>query len=335
MFFPKNKIDTFLKTLALLTGLSLGFSIPALAGDGPPPPPRDAPKTQQEFIEHLALAEKGEAYSQYVVCLAYYDGRVIKETNYATALDWCTLAANQGLAKAQFYMGYFYLDSGLRMSKVIERNTEKALYWFQLAAEQGDNHARYKIGEIYENRRNHTKAIEWYELAGARNAIEALNKRYQQFEAYVTLANAGDAEAQFSIFYACINGFINNGKSDYRESVYGNIDTDLIKEHCSDPVTLGILAANQGYYPAQYYLGRFYLHGNGVEKDIEQALYWFQLAAENENHGGAEDYLGDAYKNGNGVEKNINQAIYWYELAAKKGNPYARTKLRQLRGEQQ
>jgi len=320
------------RKIIIIANLFLLFSKSVMAGDGPPPPPFDAPKSQQAFAEHLTLAEKGQAYSQYVVCLAYYDGRVIKERNVDAALSWCTLAANQGLAKAQYYLGYFYLNGLRGPGQVIERDTEKAVYWFQLAANQGSSAAQNRLGELYEARRDHTKAIQWYQLAGATKAIEDIHKRYAQFEEYVRLANTGDAQAQFKVFFGCIDGFINNGKSDYRESVYGNLDAHLIKEYCTDPLALGISAANQGLSQAQFYLGRYYLHGNSVvEKDIEQALYWFRLNTQYQDHGGTEDYVGDAYKNGDGVEKDIDQAIYWYELAAKKGNPYARTKLRKIR----
>jgi len=320
----------YFRRIILITSLFFAFSLSGMAGDVRPSPV-DAPKSQQEFAEHLALAEKGQAHSQYVVCLAYYDGRVIKERNPDAALSWCTLAANQGLVKAQSYLGYFYLRGLHGPGRIIERDVEKSIYWFQLAANQGSAAAQNWLGEIYEARADHSKAIEWYQLAGSAQSIAEIRRRYVQFEEYVRLAQTGDAQAQFNVFFGCIDGFINNGKSNYRESIYGNLDKSLIKEHCTDPIAWGILSANQGSSQAQYYLGRYYLHGKGVEKDIEQALYWFRLNTEHQSHGGAEDYLGDAYKNGDGVEKDIDQAIYWYELAAKKGNPYARTKLNKIR----
>jgi len=337
MSFSKKEKWAFLKKFTLITIIYWGFSLSVMAGSDYRPHP-DAPKSQREFARYLALAKGGDAQAQYVICIAYYDGTPI-DRDFVAAAAWCRLAAEQGLAKAQYYMGYFYLkEFG------VERDTEKARHWLELAANQGHSNAQNQLGKIYENGigviRDHKKAIQWYQLSAnqgnmlAASAMREIPRRYRQFEEYLNLAKAGDAKAQFKVFFACIDGFINNEKSNH-ESVYGNLDKNLIKEHCTDYIAWGIAAANQGFNQAQFYLGRYYLHGQGVEKDIEQALYWFQLAAENENHGGAEDYLGDAYKNGNGVEKNINQAIYWYELAAKKGNPYARTKLRQLRGEQQ
>lgn len=40
-----------------------------------------------------------------------------------------------------------------------------------------------------------------------------------------------------------------------------------------------MLVAEQGYELAQYNMGNMYFYGLGVEKDTEQAIKWYQLAA--------------------------------------------------------
>ncbi len=40
--------------------------------------------------------------------------------------------------------------------------------------------------------------------------------------------------------------------------------------------------------------------------------------------------LANMYKNGDGIDKNINQAIYWYENSAKQGYKKAKNKLEKL-----
>jgi uncharacterized protein len=42
-------------------------------------------------------------------------------------------------------------------------------------------------------------------------------------------------------------------------------------------------AAEQGHATAQYYLGREYYTGQGVEKDLAEAVKWFSKAAEQGN----------------------------------------------------
>ena len=66
---------------------------------------------------------------------------------------------------------------------------------------------------------------------------------------------------------------------------------------------------------AQYCLGCFYYDGEGVEKDYQQAIYWYGKAAE-KGHVMAQYLLGECYFNGIGIAVDYQQAIYWYKKAA-------------------
>jgi len=57
-----------------------------------------------------------------------------------------------------------------------------------------------------------------------------------------------------------------------------------------------------------------YVGGIGVTKDLTQATYWLQKAAEQGSVVAQVD-LGMAYRNGVGMEKNRNAALYWLEKA--------------------
>ncbi|WP_042700469.1 tetratricopeptide repeat protein, partial [Methanocorpusculum bavaricum] len=70
-------------------------------------------------------------------------------------------------------------------------------------------------------------------------------------------------------------------------------------------------AAEQGDAHAQNNLGASYEDGEGVEKDLDKAAYWYTKAAEQGN-AEAQNNLGVCYENGKGVEKDLNKAIYWY-----------------------
>ena len=61
-------------------------------------------------------------------------------------------------------------------------------------------------------------------------------------------------------------------------------------------------------------------------KDYLSSFNEFLPLAEEGDHL-AQFFLGYFYKNGLSVEKNLDQAIKWYELSAKKGNPYAQNNL--------
>ena len=59
-------------------------------------------------------------------------------------------------------------------------------------------------------------------------------------------------------------------------------------------------AANQGYVPAEYELGRIYLYGRGIPVDYAQALIWERKAAEQGDPRAQRD-LAFMYERGFGV----------------------------------
>ncbi len=85
-------------------------------------------------------------------------------------------------------------------------------------------------------------------------------------------------------------------------------------------------SANQGYKKAQYYLGRCYDKGHGVEEDDELAVLWYSKAAA-QNHPKALYEMGRCYKKGEGVEKNIDKAFEFFQKSAVQGNADAQFEL--------
>jgi uncharacterized protein len=58
-----------------------------------------------------------------------------------------------------------------------------------------------------------------------------------------------------------------------------------------------------------------YLFGYGVAQDYNEAVKWFQLAAD-QGFAWGQFNLGRMYNNGQGVVKNYMQAYEWFSLAA-------------------
>ena len=80
-------------------------------------------------------------------------------------------------------------------------------------------------------------------------------------------------------------------------------------------------AAEQGYAPAQFTLGRHYSQiMNGVENDLEKGIMWLTRAAE-QGLVRAMTYLADLYHNA-GTNGGDILAAKWYETAAKRGDLY-------------
>jgi len=88
--------------------------------------------------------------------------------------------------------------------------------------------------------------------------------------------------------------------------------------------------AEQGNAIAQYGLGLIYANGEGIEKNLTEAMKWYRKAAE-QGHASAQNNLGVMYDNGKGVEKNLTEAMKWYRKAAEQGNENALNNLNEKR----
>lgn len=85
--------------------------------------------------------------------------------------------------------------------------------------------------------------------------------------------------------------------------------------------------ANGGDSKAQLKLANAYQSGNnGVERSCEQAIYWYERAANNQLDMGvdiASYSLGQIYADTTCPEYNLEQSAVWYEVAANRGVPAA------------
>ena len=112
--------------------------------------------------------------------------------------------------------------------------------------------------------------------------------------------------------------------------------------------------AEQGDASAQYSLGHMYLMGKEIQKDDDQALYWYMKSAEQGNPYGqfglgtlyilrfdeekafywykksaeqdfhfGQYHVGAMYYNGNGTERDYEKAIYWLTKSSENGNEEA------------
>lgn len=90
-----------------------------------------------------ALAGEGVADAQAILGLMYLEGKGV-ETNYAEAMKWFRLAADQELADAQYALGVMYAK-GLGVAK----DEGLAFKWYRLAADQGHGYAQAKVDLMY------------------------------------------------------------------------------------------------------------------------------------------------------------------------------------------
>lgn len=109
------------------------------------------------------------------------------------------------------------------------------------------------------------------------------------------LAQSGNRDAQFLLALK-YNGYdFHNQRWDTRTTengLYYNSDLDYDKA-----AYWYLQAANQGHSTAQSNLGNCYEKGNGVQRNMKEAVKWYQISAENGNQWGQLN-LGDCYRDG-------------------------------------
>ena len=93
-----------------------------------------------------------------------------------------------------------------------------------------------------------------------------------------------------------------------------------------DAVADLLAKAEKGEAVAQLELGGIYLKGEGVMKDVAEAVKWLSKAAELGN-GEAQMKLGGIYISGRGVLKNSVEAAKWYMMSAEQGNAPAQCQI--------
>ena len=77
-------------------------------------------------------------------------------------------------------------------------------------------------------------------------------------------------------------------------------------------------AAETGHAKSQVNIGYMYEMGEGIAKDIEHAVFWYQKSAQQGN-AVAQANLGSSCERGKGIEKDLEKAFYWYKKAAEQG----------------
>lgn len=108
-------------------------------------------------------AEQGLATAQYDLGFMYYKGRGVPR-HYSEAFKWYRKAAEQGHAGAQCYLAYMY-QGGLG----VQLDYAEAIKWNLKAAEQGNASAHYNLGFMYDSGQglpqDYAEASKWYRKA--------------------------------------------------------------------------------------------------------------------------------------------------------------------------
>lgn len=129
----------------------------------------------------VRLAQSGDPEAQANLGYNFLVGDGGFDRNIEMAVYWLSLAADQGVARAQNNLGILY-----RVGNGVEKDQQRALQLFEAAAEQGEMNAQTNLAGMYERGEgvapDMAQAVRWYRaaaLAGNPSAQRLLGGIYQ------------------------------------------------------------------------------------------------------------------------------------------------------------
>ncbi|WP_281409554.1 CHAT domain-containing protein [Rhizobium ruizarguesonis] len=316
-------------------------------------------KRETEAFKLLqGVRQSGSAALQAFLGLMYDDGYGVAR-DYAEAVRWYRMAAEQRHSTAQVNLGLMYDDG-----RGVAQDYAEAVRWYRKAAEQGDAKGENSLGFMYDNGRgvvqDYTEAVHWYRKAAEQGRAKGqanLGTMYEKghgvaldyVEAarwYRKAAEQGHATGQTNLGTMYEKG--HGVAQDYAEAVrwyrkaaeQGDATGQAflgamydnghgVAQDYAEAVRWYRKAAEQGDATGEAYLGTVYDNGHGVAQDYAEAARWYRRAAEQRNAAG-EAYLGSMYGDGHGVTQDYAEAVRWYRKAAELGNAYGEVNLGRL-----
>lgn len=128
---------------------------------------------------------------------------------------------------------------------------------------------------------------------------------HKAFRLYLKAAEQGDVDAMFIVGGLYMQG---RGTAIDKENGFKWLYSAAINGRSSKE--------------SQRLLGQFFMSGNNVPQNYEEALRWYGLAAKG-GDAEAQSELAFLYFSGRFVEKNYKKARHWFNIAARNGYPTA------------
>ncbi len=291
--------------------------------------------TEQDYetaVQWFELsAEKKYKYAQYSLGGLYYHGQGV-EQDFQTAFSLYLKSAEQGFPYADYEVAKMYRD-GVGTEKDADKSNnhfKKAFKGFEaLEKNSHDDKLQYRLGWMLQDgigtQKDITRAKEYFEKSAKMGNVFA---GYSLAKLILAEENPNQEELKSAIQYlqkaADNENEICKPIRKFAQYALGKIY--LVGKHVPKDINKAIIyltqSAEQENEWAAYQLGKLYLLGKDVQKDTEKAVVYLTKAAEQGNQF-AQYILGKLYLLGKDVSKNRELAIKWLTLSAEQGNEYA------------
>lgn len=248
-------------------------------------------------------ATQGHAKAQYRLGLACDKGEGTKQ-DPTEAFSWYLQAADQGNAWAQFRVGLCF-----RSGQGVPQNRFAAEWWLQKSGEQGLPDARAALSAV---RSEIPAVLAEFPVQPVPKKAELVAPIFVEYSPMDTDGGVPGPEIELESGEMSPIAITNGQKVPEKE----------VNNWRSKPQAKLKADADNGNATAQYQLGKCYDNGEGVNRDVVQAVIWYRLAAEQGN-AKAQANLGDCYEKGEGVAQDYSEAFKWFSLACANGNESA------------
>lgn len=316
---------------------------------------KSAVEKTAEIAKYWTPAHKGNAEAQYKLGLCYAGGSGIAADDVA-ARQWFTKSANANYAPAQVklctwmiagkggpkdaILGLSYCEKAAKQNypeaftklgeyyyagKVVARNYTKAIKYLAYASKKGSASAAFKLGFCLKNgygiTQDRKKAFSYFQLAAKRNYAPG---KYALGECY-------ERGIGIPIDYTkALSAYTDSAKSKWTNADIKKSQQDAAagQKRLAEIGKWWSLANEKNDAQAQCNVGTCYFTGNGVKKDFNKALVWFQKSAGQNNLEGIVR-VADCQFHGYGIKQDAKAAVETYLKAAEKGQSYAMFRLGQ------
>lgn len=167
------------------------------------------------------VTDAGDTQAQYRLGDIFYYGQYQVAMDYAQAFKWYELAAEQGLAEAQFALAFMW-----EQGQGTCQDYPEAVKWYAAAAEQGYALAQNSLGDMYFYghgvKQDYSRAVKWYTAAAHNKLTLAQNNLGYMYEKgygiaqdfqkamfwYKTAVKHGNADAMYNVGMLYYQGLV-------------------------------------------------------------------------------------------------------------------------------
>ncbi len=277
-------------------------------------------------------AEKKYKYAQYSLGALYHRGQGVDQ-DFQTAFALYLNSANQGFPYADFEAAKMYRDGvGTKMDDTkSKQHFHNAFCGFKILEKRShDDKIQYRLGWMLQNGIGTDQ-----DIMRAKTNYDKSAKMGNVFAGYswakLILSEEIPIAAEVQKAIGIMKSIVENDSSDYNSirplatymlgRIY--IEGKYVVKDINRAVIFLMKSAEENNQWASYQLGKLFLSGDEIVKDAEKAITYLTKSAEQGNQF-AQYTLGMLFLLGKDVSRDKEFAIKWLIRAKEQGNEYAR-----------